>query len=541
MKRAVREAGAWALAAALTLTAVLVPADTLQAAGSGQSSYRGSGDNMAILTDARTVANLPKSLEETEVKWTVQVADDPSDWTNAITSPVEVDGTIYVLSNGRLKAFDAVTGKLAKAASDEDLINNYYNYYLMGGKVNGETMLFVESQNIVAAYNSDLEQVWKTRSEDVAYGNDGYAPMYLSDGVIYGLTTSYSGSSAGAFAIDAVSGAYLWQTEVPFTAAGQGSWAMGGGYSGMVAAGDYVICGTEGGTVYVFAKSNGAVVSQLDASADHMVNIRGAVAYADGNLWFTMTDGSIWRVAFSESDGSLGAASSAKITPTATNSTATPVIYNGRVYVGCTDTDASGSVQGAVAVLDASTLALIYEIPVAKQDNAWSNKCTDVAIAADTATGTVYGYAAYYDQPGSFVAFTDQPGQTAADSYDVRTLVPEGAANYSNGQILLGTEGNLYYTNDSGYMVCVGKKAEDGSNSGGSQNQGDSDNDQNPGGGDTDNSQYPTGGQTVGTKAEDLPETAPKTGDLPDGPWAMLILAGGISLGGVLLQKRMSR
>ena len=257
MKRAVREAGAWALAAALTLTAVLVPADTLQAAGSGQSSYRGSGDNMAILTDARTVANLPKSLEETEVKWTVQVADDPSDWTNAITSPVEVDGTIYVLSNGRLKAFDAVTGKLAKAASDEDLINNYYNYYLMGGKVNGETMLFVESQNIVAAYNSDLEQVWKTRSEDVAYGNDGYAPMYLSDGVIYGLTTSYSGSSAGAFAIDAVSGAYLWQTEVPFTAAGQGSWAMGGGYSGMVAAGDYVICGTEGGTVYVFAKSNG--------------------------------------------------------------------------------------------------------------------------------------------------------------------------------------------------------------------------------------------------------------------------------------------
>ena len=90
-------------------------------------------------------------------------------------------------------------------------------------------------------------------------------------------------------------------------------------------------------------------------------------------------------------------------------------------------------------------------------------------------------------------------------------------------------------------MVCVGKKAEDGSNSGGSQNQGDSDNDQNPGGGDTDNSQYPTGGQTVGTKAEDLPETAPKTGDLPDGAWAMLILAGGISLGGVLLQKRMSR
>ena len=73
-----------------------------------------------------------------------------------------------------------------KAASDQNLINNYYNYYLMGGKVNGETMLFVQSQSIVAAYNSSLEQVWKTDSKDVAYGNDGYAPMYLSDGVIYG-------------------------------------------------------------------------------------------------------------------------------------------------------------------------------------------------------------------------------------------------------------------------------------------------------------------------------------------------------------------
>lgn len=650
MKRTVKTAGAWALAAALALTAALAPAVPLQAAGNGsvQSSYRGGGHNMMILTDTQTVANVPKSLEETEVKWTTQVADDPSDWTNATTSPVEVDGTIYVLSNGRLKAFDAATGELIKAASDQNLINNYYNYYLMGGKVNGETMLFVQSQSIVAAYNSSLEQVWKTDSKDVAYGNDGYAPMYLSDGVIYGLTTSYSGSSAGAFAIDAANGVYLWQTEVPFTAVGQGSWAMGGGYSGMVAVGNYVICGSEGGTVYVFAKDSGAIVSQLDASADHMVNIRGAVAYADGNLWFTMTDGSIWRVAFSESDGSLGAASSAKITPTATNSTATPVIYNGRVYVGCTDTDASGSVQGAVAVLDASTLALIYEIPVAKQDNAWSNKCTDVAIAADTATGTVYGYAAYYDQPGSFVAFTDQPGQTAADSYDVRTLVPEGAANYSNGQILLGTEGNLYYTNDSGYMVCVGKKAEDvdkveiisgagsnitadgkhdavfvsnapydtflyvmvdgkildqdcytvqegstivtlkadylkglsegehiiaivseggvaeaqfqvvaaqtpgGANPGGDQNQGGSGNGQNPGGGDTGNGQKPgngnagncqdpTGGQTVNTDAKGLPENAPKTGDLSDSLWMLLIVAGGISLGGVLLQRRKSR
>ncbi len=235
------------------------------------------------------------------------------------------------------------------------------------------------------------------------------------------------------------------------------------------------------------------------------------------------------------------------------------------------------------------------------------------------------------------MAFSDQPGQTRAEFFDLRDLVPEHTSNYSNSQILLGTEGNLYYTNDSGYMVCVGKKAADvdkveiisgagsnitadgkhdavfvsnapydtflyvmvdgkildqdcytvqegstivtlkadylkglsegehiiaivseggvaeaqfqvvaaqtpgGANPGGDQNQGGSGNGQNPGGGDTGNGQIRRVGQTVNTDAKDLPENAPKTGDLSDSLWMLLIVAGGISLGGVLLQRRKSR
>ena len=91
-----------------------------------------------------------------------------------------------------------------------------------------------------------------------------------------------------------------------------------------------------------------------------------------------------------------------------------------------------------------------------------------------------------------------------------------------------------------------------GANPGGDQNQGGSGNGQNPGGGDTGNGQKPgngnagncqdpTGGQTVNTDAKGLPENAPKTGDLSDSLWMLLIVAGGISLGGVLLQRRKSR
>ena len=65
------------------------------------------------------------------------------------------------------------------------------------------------------------------RQQDVAYGNDGYAPMYLSDGVIYGLTTSYSGSSAGAFAIDAANGVISGRRKflLPRSARAAGQWA----------------------------------------------------------------------------------------------------------------------------------------------------------------------------------------------------------------------------------------------------------------------------------------------------------------------------
>ena len=453
---------AFALAAALAVTAWLSPASA----------------QAAVLTDAAAAESVPKSLEAAEVKWAAQVGD-PDAWMDgnynaAATSPVQVGDTIYVLGNGKLTAVNAKNGAVLKTAAET--LDSGYNYALCAGKVNGETWLFFQYCKSdpetflvtvhVAAYDTDLNLRWS--SEAAVAGSMGYCPLLVKDGVVYGMTAS-AGSDAEAFAIDAATGVYLWQTAIPFTAASQGSFTMSGSYcAGMTVVGDYVIGGSEGGTVYVFDKATGAVADRKDLFEDYRYNIRSKMNWKDGVLYFTTTDNvnsqeaRIYAIPFDAAAGKLGHEKFSRITPTAVESVSTPEIYNGRIYVGCTQKDENGVREGAVAVLNAADLSLIYTIEIPGNEPGWdgsyNNKCTDVALAVDTSSQTVYGYVMYYDTPGAFVGFTDQAGQTAAKAFDVKTLMPEEAKNYSASSLIVGADGKIYFTNDSGYLVCVGSK-----------------------------------------------------------------------------------
>ena len=133
----------------------------------------------------------------------------------------------------------------------------------------------------------------------------------------------------------------------------------------------------------------------------------------------------------------------------------------------------------------------------------------------------------------------DQDCYTVQEGSTIVTLKADYLKGLSEGEhiIAIVSEGGVA---EAQFQV-VAAQTPGGANPGGDQNQGGSGNGQNPGGGDTGNGQNPTGGQTVNTDARDLPENAPKTGDLSDSLWMLLIVAGGISLGGALLQRRKSR
>lgn len=423
----------------------------------------------SVLNDRSIADSVPKTLEETEVKWMTQVGD-PDAWMynnyNATaTSPVQVGDVIFVLGNGKLTGVNASDGKIVGTA-DESL-DSGYNYSLTAGQVNGETLLFFQystrdPQTLaismhVAAYDTSFQKRWSSAA--ALAGTSGYCPLICSDGIVYGMTW---GGSASVFAVDGTTGAYLWQRQIT------GGGDMSGSYCAqMTVVGDYVIGGSEGGTVYVFRKSTGDIIDMRDLFTDYRYNIRSGITYANGQIYFTTTDTAnsqearIYAIAFDSATGKLGLEKSSRITPSAIESVSTPQICNGRIYVGCTQLDDLGTREGAVAVLNQTDLSLIYEIEVPGNEPGWNgfnNKCTDPALVFDEKSQTVYGYVMYYDTPGTFVGFTDRAGQTRPDAFNAKDLMAEDCSNYCASSILVGDNGRLYLTNDSGYLICAGLK-----------------------------------------------------------------------------------
>lgn len=433
----------------------------------------------SMATNQSTVEHAPKKLDQAELKWFTQIGD-PNAWQDgnnnaAASSPIQIRDTIYVLGNGTLTAVNALDGKVIKTAGAS--LDSGYNYALSTGTVGGEDLIFFQyskrdpnTQKLtmhVAAYNTQLDLKWTSRAAE--HGTSGYCPLTVDDGVVYGMTAA-SGTDASAFAIDGATGNYLWEQPISYTTGVQGWGAMSGSYcAGMTIVGNYVIGGSEGGSIYVFDKKTGTLADRKDLFEDYRYNIRSSMRFVDGRLYFTTTDNAksqearIYAVSFDRSSGKLGTEQFARITPAAVESVSTPEVYGGRIYVGCTQKSDTGAREGAIAVLNASDLSLLYEIKVPGNEPGWdgsyNNKITNLALAVDDASGTVYGYAMYYDTPGGFVGFCDKAGQTEADSFNVKTLIPDACKNYSASCVLLGSDGNIYFTNDSGYLMCVGQKA----------------------------------------------------------------------------------
>lgn len=499
----------------------------------------------SVTTNQSTVEHVPKNMDQLELKWFAQIGD-PNAWMEgnnnaAASSPVQIQNTIYALGNGRLTAVNATDGKVVKAAAES--LDSGYNYALSTGTAGGESLIFFQFSKrdpqtmklsvYVAAYDTQLELKWVSKAAE--RGSSGYCPLMVDNGVVYGMTAS-SGTDASAFAIDGVTGEYLWEQPISYTTQAQGWGAMSGSYCAkMTVVGNYVIGGTEGGSIYVFDKKTGELSDRKDLFEDYRYNIRSGMTFADGRLYFTTTDTAnsqearIYAVSFDVSSGKLKDEQFSRITPTAVESVSTPEIYRGRVYVGCTRKNDAGDREGAIAVLNASDLSLVYDIPVPGNEPGWdgsyNNKCTNPALAVDAADGTVYGYAAYYDTPGAFVGFCDRAGQTEADFFNAKAVIPDECKNYSASSVLLGDDGNIYFTNDSGYLMCAGSKVV---MSEGDKNQ--------------ENANDSSTGSEVTEETPNPPAVSPKTGDtraLPEFLLAALVPgAAGIALMSRTLRRR---
>ena len=126
----------------------------------------------------------------------------------------------------------------------------------------------------------------------------------------------------------------------------------------------------------------------------------------------------------------------------------TPVIYNGRLYIG-----GGGGTMGSAEpfhVVDANTMKEIYSVPILTKGSAGIS----TAYAAASNRETVYIYLVPYapngDQSELWI-LRDSQGQTRAD-YEVVSNV--GRRQYCSQSVLVAADGSLLWYNDAGRLYC---------------------------------------------------------------------------------------
>ncbi|MEG0702572.1 MAG: cadherin-like beta sandwich domain-containing protein [Christensenella sp.] len=409
------------------------PANTLIKYDSAWPSFRNSLNNMGIVS-----AKTPRTANETELKWATQVA---TGYSNPVSSPIIVGDKIYVMVGSSIKKINKVTGVL-EATTGAAVASGGYTVQL----AYGEGMIFAPvSDGKIQAFDANtLQSLWVSEQ----LGGQTLTPITYANGYLY-TGFSNNGASAAYVCLSVTDEDTTSTNEVKYptwvrrapTAAAQGYY-----WSGACVIGDAVVFGVDSGLLTSYSATQNKEIDTLQVEGD----IRSSVAKDGDRIYFTTKAGKVYSVQMNAdgtfNDASVKSGQAAGVT----ESTGTPVVYNGRVYVGGSGASFK---EGTVAVMNAADMSTIYS---AKTGGKVQSSAL-FSTAYDSETGKVYAYFTYNNKPGGITVLEDSPGQTAAQISEL--FVPEGdKAQYCICSPIADTDGTIYYKNDSGYLMAVGQK-----------------------------------------------------------------------------------
>ncbi len=390
-----------------------------------------------------TSYSTPTSQDDTELLWSRQFGTSYKDAPSTMTV---VDDTVIVMSKNTLYKLNEKNGKTVKQAEMADIPNFGYT-----SPTYAEGVIYCPLDNgtIQAFDYKTLKSLWIYKDK---LGGQSLSPIVYSDGCIYTGFWNDEDAHANFVCID-VKDENTKLTDESKSA----KWtykSLGGFYwAGCTFSGDCVIVGTDDGTVYAnknakllsLKKSNGKLIDFVSIIGDQ----RSGIVVSGGKAYFTTKAGYLYSVKINS--GKFNANSLKKLSLGGA-STSTPVIYNGRIYVGVQGKSAK---EGSVKVIDANKLSVIYSAPA----NGYPQNAVLVSDAYFKDTGKVYIYTTYNAHPGGITVYTDSANQTKAEKAELFTPDSD-KANYSVSSIVCDENGTLFYKNDSGYIFAVGKKGQ---------------------------------------------------------------------------------
>lgn len=397
----------------------------------------------------------PREPEKTEVKWQQTINSDPSSGTNNPSQVVELKGYLYIVGGGSLYKLDPEDGHIISKADDAA---NGTNVFLTSDE--NDTIFVQDSDYVydaaiksyspyykpVRAYQaSDLKLKWTSNLPSST--SAGYSPLTYKDGCVYG------NDGKTFFALNAENGKKRWSKDSQ----------NGVSNSAPLVLDNVVIFGDNSGTLYSCNKTNGTELNTFRIDANQA--IYSSFTYADGKLYYiTHNPNAGWGNSASPElhqtliDSATGAFSNDKsVTLPATDSTTTPRVKNGKIYVG-----GSHGSDGIVALYD-TDLNLLGSKTISGMGKTYNIQAFDDPDDPDNTLlySAVFGSSNPSDysakDPGTAISLTEKNGKLS-DPITYSSLTVSKAPNFSDAQITLGSDGTLYYSNDSGVLLALKAK-----------------------------------------------------------------------------------
>ena len=407
-----------------------------------------------------TTASTPTS--SAAESWAIDLKDEGDPWAK-VSEPLVVDGKVVVAVNSTLKL---LTNTSSSASVEKTLtLDGLINYTARPLYASGVVYVPLSGGMVEAVDFGSFAKLWT--SSGTVTGDQSSCSLRLVDlggtkAVVYGTAVMGSGLvavSGSLVALDAATGTTLWS---------KASTTSGWSWTGVLRVGDYLLAGDSAGIMCVYDLDGNEVSSLALGSAVKS----DPVAY-DGGALVVTRDGVLHRLSLSSagtlSDVTLKVLDKCVAAPTVVGTTA--------VVVG--STGEKGDVT-TLALVDLASMRVSRTVTsVGGSALPTGGICAPALVS--TQAGGSYSYFT--------VNFGSDPNKTwtgygsGGNLYVYRLGDLEASllyapsatnANYCDSPVVCDAAGNLYYLNDSGYLVRLSASAGSGfGNQGsGSGNQG---------------------------------------------------------------------
>ncbi len=456
-------------------------------------NFRADANNNSV-----TNFEIPTSADDALLYWAVEFAKpgEEHDGSNSPGCPILVDGYLYTYAGDQIYKMDTVTGEVVAQATMVGISS-----WAITPMTYAQGMIFIAlSDGRVQAFNAEtLESLWVYHN---AHGGQPNCPISYADGKIYTgfWNAPHEGkSSVGDLVCLTITDEDLTQTKEEKVALWEYPHSGGFYWAGSYATEDFVISGSDydtstalleidnekdaSGTLYSFDSKTGKILDTISEypGGVKIGNIRSTPVYepTSQKMYWVGRGGYFCSVTL-KPDGTFDKSTLTCLrlennnTSGAVSSTATPVIWNGRAYVGADAGSYSGAESGhCVDVIDLATNTIAYKVPMGGRPQ--STAVATTAYVDDEG----YAYLYFIDNmtPGKIRYFKDKPGQKSAITNTVETSATDSSGTkYNVADVLFcpaqkqqeycicspiaDQYGNIYIKNDSTYMMAIGPTIE---------------------------------------------------------------------------------